>query len=143
MYSRLTTATMYGSLMASLSQSQRNLQDLQTQIATGNKYGKLSDNPSAISRSLGIQSTINANDKYQTNTTNGITMLRYADAALNNVLDAVQSIRSLVIQAGDGALGGDQLKDRVYECTECGLIIDRDYNAALNLKSCTKISTVG
>ncbi|MBQ3585667.1 MAG: flagellar hook-associated protein FlgL, partial [Synergistaceae bacterium] len=111
MYSRLTTATMYGSLMASLSQSQRNLQDLQTQIATGNKYGKLSDNPSAISRSLGIQSTINANDKYQTNTTNGITMLRYADAALNNVLDAVQSIRSLVIQAGDGALGGDQLKD--------------------------------
>ena len=36
-----------------------------------------------------------------------------------------------------------KLKDRVYECTECGLIIDRDYNAALNLRSCTKISTVG
>ena len=111
MYSRLTTATMYGSLMASLSNSQRNLQDLQTQIATGSKYNKLSDNPSAISRSLGIQSTLNANDKYQANTANGITMLRYADAALNNVLDAVQSIRNLVIQAGDGALSGDQLKD--------------------------------
>ena len=102
---------MYGSLMASLSNSQRNLQDLQTQIATGSKYNKLSDNPSAISRSLGIQSALNANDKYQSNTANGITMLRYADAALNNVLDAVQSIRSLVIQAGDGALSGDQLKD--------------------------------
>ncbi len=36
-----------------------------------------------------------------------------------------------------------KLKDRVYECTECGLIIDRDYNAALNLRSCMKISTVG
>ena len=36
-----------------------------------------------------------------------------------------------------------KLKDRVYECTECGLIIDRDYNAALNLRSCTRISTVG
>ncbi len=36
-----------------------------------------------------------------------------------------------------------KLKDRVYECTECGLVIDRDYNAALNLRSCTKISTVG
>ena len=36
-----------------------------------------------------------------------------------------------------------KLKDRVYECTECGLVIDRDYNAALNLKSCTEISTVG
>ena len=36
-----------------------------------------------------------------------------------------------------------KLKDRVYECTECGLVIDRDYNAALNLRSCMKISTVG
>ena len=36
-----------------------------------------------------------------------------------------------------------KLKDRVYECTECGLLIDRDYNAALNLRSCKKISTVG
>ena len=111
MYSRLTTATMYGSLMDSLSQSQRNLQNLQQQIATGNKYNKLSDNPSAISRSMGIQSAMNANDKYQTNTANGITMLRYADSALNNVLDAVQSIRDLIIQAGDGALNSDQLKD--------------------------------
>ena len=111
MYSRLTTATMYGSLMDSLSQSQRNLQNLQQQIATGNKYNKLSDNPSAISRSMGIQSAMNANDKYQTNTANGITLLRYADSALNNVLDAVQSIRDLIISAGDGALNSDQLKD--------------------------------
>ena len=111
MYSRLTTATMYGSLMDSLSQSQRNIQDLQRQIASGNKYSKLSDNPSAISRSLAVQSAMNANDKYQTNTTNAVTMLRYADSALNNVLDAAQSIRNLVIQAGDGALSSDQLED--------------------------------
>ncbi len=36
-----------------------------------------------------------------------------------------------------------KLSDRVYECTECGLIIDRDYNAALNLRSCIKFSTAG
>ena len=36
-----------------------------------------------------------------------------------------------------------KLSDRVYECTECGLVIDRDYNAALNLRSCKKYSTVG
>ena len=35
------------------------------------------------------------------------------------------------------------LKDRVYECTECGLVIDRDYNAAINLRSCKKYSTAG
>ena len=36
-----------------------------------------------------------------------------------------------------------KLKDRVYECTECGLVIDRDYNAALNLRSCMKYRTAG
>ena len=36
-----------------------------------------------------------------------------------------------------------KLSDRVYDCTECGLVIDRDYNAALNLKSCKRYSTAG
>ena len=38
-------------------------------------------------------------------------MLRYADSAMNNVLDAAQAIRSLIIQAGDGALPADELAD--------------------------------
>ena len=36
-----------------------------------------------------------------------------------------------------------KLSERAYECTECGLKIDRDYNAALNLRSCIKFSTAG
>ena len=67
MYSRLTTATMYKGLMNSLQQSQRNIQDLQNQIASGNKYTKLSDNPAAISKSLNVQSALTANNKYQSN----------------------------------------------------------------------------
>ncbi len=110
MYSRLTTATMYGSLMNSLQESQRKIQDLQQQIASGNKYLNLAENPAAISRSLTIQSAINANNQYQSNTQNAVTMLKHADSALNNVLDAAQAIRDLVISAGT-ALPEDQLKD--------------------------------
>ncbi|MBR1438956.1 MAG: transposase, partial [Synergistaceae bacterium] len=36
-----------------------------------------------------------------------------------------------------------KLSDRVYGCTECGLVIDRDYNAALSLRSCKKYRTAG
>ena len=36
-----------------------------------------------------------------------------------------------------GALKKDlKLKDRVYHCPSCGLEIDRDFNASLNLKHC-------
>ena len=111
MYSRLTTATMYGSLMNSLQSAQRNIQDLQQQIASGNKYTKLSDNPAAISRSQTVQSAINANTQYQENTRDALTMLRHANSALQNVLDAAKSIRNLIIEAGDAALDSSQLKD--------------------------------
>lgn len=111
MFGRLTTATMYSSLMQSLQASQRNIQDLQRQIASGNKYTNLSDNPAAVARAQQLQATMNANDRYQTNTTNAITMLRYSHSALNNVLDAAEAIRTLVIQAGDGAFTESELSD--------------------------------
>lgn len=36
-----------------------------------------------------------------------------------------------------------KLSDRVYVCRECGLVIDRDYNAAINLMNCEKFATAG
>lgn len=34
------------------------------------------------------------------------------------------------VKRGKDKLG---LGDRVYECSECGLVLDRDHNAALNI----------
>ena len=36
-----------------------------------------------------------------------------------------------------------KLSERVYECPECGAVIDRDYNAAINLMNCEKFATAG
>ena len=36
-----------------------------------------------------------------------------------------------------------KLSERVYECPECGAVIDRDYNAAINLMNCKKFATAG
>lgn len=33
-----------------------------------------------------------------------------------------------------------KLSDRVYDCPVCGAVIDRDYNAAVNLKNCDKFA---
>ena len=29
-----------------------------------------------------------------------------------------------------------KLSDRIYKCNVCGLVIDRDYNASINLANC-------
>ena len=36
-----------------------------------------------------------------------------------------------------------KLSDRVYICEHCGLVIDRDMNAAMNLRDCVKYRTAG
>ena len=111
MYSRTTTSSTYSTLLGSLQNSLSNIQDLQRQLATGVKYSKLSDNPSAITRALQLESTINANEKYLQNGETAITMLRYAEGALDQVLDSAQRIRDLVIQAGDGAMSPSELQN--------------------------------
>nr|MCR4818222.1 flagellar hook-associated protein FlgL [Fretibacterium sp.] len=115
MYSRTTTSGMYGTLLGSLQDSLSNIQDLQRQLATNNKYAKLSDNPSAVTRGLELQSTLGATEKYLQNNQNAISMLNYSEGALNTVLDAAQGIRDLVIQAGDGALSENELQDIVQQ----------------------------
>ena len=36
-----------------------------------------------------------------------------------------------------------KLSDRVYVCEQCGLVMDRDMNAAINLRDCVKYRTAG
>ncbi|MCR4818999.1 MAG: flagellar hook-associated protein FlgL [Fretibacterium sp.] len=115
MYSRTTTSGMYGTLLGSLQDSLSHIQDLQRQLATNNKYARLSDNPSAVTRGLELESTLAATEKYMQNGQSAISMLNYSEGAMNTVLDAAQSIRDLVIQAGNGALGESELEDIVAQ----------------------------
>ena len=104
MYSRATSMGSYATLLSSLQGNYRNIQNLQKQLATLKKYSNLSENPSAISRALELQSAIAANDDYKENGENAVALLKHAEGALDQVLNAAKAIRTLVIQAGDGAL---------------------------------------
>ncbi|MBR1672027.1 MAG: flagellar hook-associated protein FlgL [Fretibacterium sp.] len=115
MYSRTTTSGMYNTLLSSLQDSLAHVQDLQRQLATNNKYSKLSDNPSAVTRGLELQSTLDATVKYMQNGQNAISMLNYSEGALNSVLGAAEDIRDLIIQASGPALTSSELNDIVAQ----------------------------
>ncbi|MDR1977198.1 MAG: flagellar hook-associated protein FlgL, partial [Synergistaceae bacterium] len=125
MANRVTTSMVYGSLMGSLQNNLQNLLTLERQLSTQNKYLKLSDNPAAISRSLSLQSSITSNTRYIQNQEDAIAVLKYSETAMDTVLDILQTIRTKVIYAGDGALGPtevdaianeiDALKDQLMD----------------------------
>ena len=104
MYSRATSVGSYKTLLSSLQGNYRNIQNLQKQLATLKKYSNLSENPSAISRALELQSAIGANEDYKENGENAVALLKHAEGVLDQVLNAAKAIRTLVIQAVDAAL---------------------------------------
>ena len=77
MANRVTTSMIYGSLMGGLQNNLQNLLNLQRQMATGNKYSKLSDNPAAVTRSLSLQSSITSNAQYVKTQEDAISLLTY------------------------------------------------------------------
>jgi len=100
----------FGSMMGTLHNNLQNMLDIQRQISTQRKYSRLSDNPSGIARALSLQSSISANAQFMNSQHDAITMLRFTETALMRANDIVQDIRSLIIQAGNGALDRPELE---------------------------------
>lgn len=130
MHNRVTTSMMYGTLLNALHDNSRRVLDLQRQMSTMRKYSKLSDNPAVIARSLELETSLRANESYRETHENAMTMLKHSEAALNKALNAAQAIRTLVVQAGNGALGRDELA-KIAEQIEAN---KREIFDALNAK---------
>ncbi|MDR2528651.1 MAG: flagellar hook-associated protein FlgL [Synergistaceae bacterium] len=107
---RVTTSMMYNSLTGSLQSNMQKLLDLEQQMSTGRKFSKLSDSPAEIARALSLQSSIASNSRYITNQEDSITMLKLSETAMQTVVDSVEEIRKLVIQAGNGTLGPSEVE---------------------------------
>ena len=110
MHNRVTTSMMYGTLLNSLHDNSRRVLDLQRQMSTGRKYSRLSDNPAVIAQSLNLEASLRANEDYKSTHENAMTMLKHSEGALNKALSAAQAIRDLIVYAGNGALGREELQ---------------------------------
>jgi flagellar hook-associated protein 3 FlgL len=94
-----------------LSNSQANLQTqlqqlsvLQNQSSSGKAILKPSDDPTGIGLSLAIKRQQAANAQYSGNATDASNWLTTVSSALSSSVTSLQSVRSLVVGAGDAAL---------------------------------------
>jgi transposase, IS605 OrfB family, central region len=60
-------------------------------------------------------------------------MLNYKAARAGVQLVSVDPRNTSQLCSGCGAIVKKRLKDRVHACEECGLVLDRDHNAAINI----------
>jgi len=85
-------------------QTEKNIQHSLEKIASGKRINQASDDAAGLSISTRMTSQIRGSEKSIQNINDGISMLQTADGALSSIIDRVQRIRELALQAHNGTL---------------------------------------
>jgi len=74
----------------------------QTQLATGRKINKPSDDPVGITYSLRYRAELSSNEQYQKNVDSAVSWLDFNDTVMDQAGSVVQRLRELTVQAATG-----------------------------------------
>lgn len=101
---RMSTQWMFSNGAAALTQKQVDLARTQQQITAGTRLLTPSDDPVAASGALTAQQSLALTGQYAANQTAAQGALGLAESTLGQVGNALQDIRTLAVQAGNGTL---------------------------------------
>ena len=117
---RIATSTLFDRGLAAIDVAQRNLSRVQTQVSTGHRVNTASDDPIAATEILRTTSNLAANSQYVSNQHTATQLLSHTDTTLGQVGDLLQSVRTTIVSANNGALSdsdraalGTELKSRL------------------------------
>jgi len=102
---RITSSTLRDAFLDTLQQAQQRLLQTQTQIATGRKVNKPSDDPLAAARIGELEASLSRIDQYQSNALLAQNRLGLEEEALVGVVNGLQRIRELAVQANNATTG--------------------------------------
>ncbi len=95
------------SAINSLNQSQSALETSIQQLSSGNRINSAADDAAGLAIAARMSVQISSAGQALNNIDNGISMLETASGGLGQITDALQSIRNLTVQAGNGSLNAD------------------------------------
>ena len=102
---RVTNGSLRQVFLDSLQQAQQRLQQTQTQISTGSRVNQPSDDPIAAAQIREIEASLSRMDQYQSNAILAQNRLGLEEEALVSVVNGLQRIRELAVQANNATSG--------------------------------------
>ncbi|SFM23869.1 flagellar hook-associated protein FlgL [Marinobacter zhejiangensis] len=124
---RISTQQMFSNGISRLQSLNANLQKTEEQISTGKKVNRASDDPVAAARILKLDQEVARIEQYQRNAGLAENRLNQEEGALTGMVDVVQRIRELTVQAGNATLSD---KDRDSIASELRQRLDQLGNLA-------------
>jgi flagellar hook-associated protein 3 FlgL len=106
---RVSTNTIFERGVNNMLERQASLADLQDQIATGRRVRTPADDPVTAARALEVEQSQAINEQYLRNNESAQSSLALSENALTTVTEVIQDIRTLGVNAGNGALSGREL----------------------------------
>jgi len=106
---RVTQGMMVRGFLKNLSQNLSTIDKYNTQLGTGKKVSRPSDDPSTTSLQMRLHSEMRRIEQHLENVDAGITWLENTDAALEEAGAVVHRLRDLAVEGANGALDQDAL----------------------------------
>ena len=101
---RISTSLLFSQGIGSISQQQQLLARTQSQLASGDRLLKPSDDPSANASILRLDERLNINDQFQDNIRFARNRLNQEEGALDRSIEILQRSRELAVSANDTVL---------------------------------------
>lgn len=99
---RVSTAQVFERNTTSILRDQSSVYRTQNQLSTGRRVVTPSDDPVAASKALVVMQNKEVNNYFQTNQTDATQRLSLLESRLGDVADVLQSVRSSIVEAGNG-----------------------------------------
>src|ERR671925_544406 len=98
---RITSTMMMETTLRNIETNQQRTEDLQSQITSGSRITKPSEDPIGAAQAVQLQHTLDANKQYATNLDQATSWLDLTDSALGAVTQALQRTNELAVQAAN------------------------------------------
>jgi flagellar hook-associated protein 3 FlgL len=100
---RITYSMPQRHVLADLARVQQNLSTAQSQVSSGKRILRPSDDPTGAERATRLRSDLDATTAYSNNVDDAKGWLNATDSALSSLTDVVQRVRELTVQAANGS----------------------------------------
>jgi len=101
---RISSSQYFTMNVETMSNQQASLANMYSQISSGKALQTAADNPLAAAQAVALTAQASTLAQYATNQSSATTSLQQEDSTLTSVTNVMQSIQSLVVNAGNGTL---------------------------------------
>ena len=115
---RVSNDTLRSSFLAALESAQRRLIDTQAKVSSGKRVNKPSDDPVAAARIAHLDASLSRLDQYKSNSDFARNQLGLEESSLNSVLDNLQRVRELALQANNATTSDSDRRDIAAEVSQ-------------------------